>query len=388
MGFIIPFVAVMFDQNGLTATQIAICMMTQQAVVFITEIPSGAIADRYSRKNVLIAAQLITFIAYAFWILMPHFWGYCLGYVCWGIRGSFMSGTMGAFLYDELKKYDKRSLYEKVKGRSDAFRSAGILIASLIASYLAKKGFDFNFLMIGSIITTLISTSALFSISPAKKAKDTDEIKSVLSYMQILKKGIKYSYRHTTIFKLILFSAFTLFINIGFLEYSEIFYNELTNDLAKVAIIFGLMEIMYITGSLTAEWFKKIPVRFLVLFYCLVACFDIAAFTLYKYPISLAIVFFDTLVICGVSVNTDAKTNDFIPSRVRATILSVKGFVTSIGMFITLFFFGKVVDYFKSYQVGFLTFSRLFAIGAFVFFVVLWKDKHLRKREGRLKRQS
>lgn len=73
MGFIIPFIAIMLDRNGLTATQIAICIMAQQAVQFITEIPSGVLADRYSRRNVLIASQLVTVGAYAFWLAIKGF---------------------------------------------------------------------------------------------------------------------------------------------------------------------------------------------------------------------------------------------------------------------------------------------------------------------------
>lgn len=384
MGFIIPFIAVMFDKNGLTATQIAICMMAQQFVQFMTEIPSGVIADKYSRRNVLIVGQIITIGAYFLWLIMPHFWGYLLGYICWGIRGSLISGCREAFLFDTLKKFDKRSLYERVNGRSSAFRSGGIMFASVVASYLTKIGFNFSGLIIATMFTSLLSIIALMTIKSVKKFKESEEPENVLSYMQILKKGLRYSWRHTTVFKLLLFMALSPCINIGFMEYSEIFYNELTNDLVKVALIFGINEIMYIIGNTIGEYFKKIPLRFLVLIYFVVGCFDTIAFVIYKYPISIAIIFLDTVIICSAIINVSAKTNDLIPSRVRATILSVRGFIQSLGTFISLFLFGQIVDYFKSYRVGFLSFSSLFVIVMFIFLIILWKDKHLRKRERRL----
>jgi len=385
MGFIFPFIAIMFDLNNLSATQIALCMMASKVAQMITEIPSGVIADKYSRRNVIIVSQFFAVIAYIFWIFMPYFYGYLLGYICFGFGMSLSSGCEEAFLFDELKKYDERRLYEKVLGKGGAFESVGILTASFVASPLIKLGFNFNDLMFITIIATLVSILFLFTIKPAKKFIDSEEPENILNYIQILKKGLKYSYRHTTALKLILFIAFSRFINVGFLEYSEIFYNELTNDLSKVSIIFGIMEIMYIVGNLSGFFWKKFFVRFLIIFYLITACLDIVAFNLYTFPISLLIVLFNSMVVSGIDLTTSAKLNDFIPSRTRATILSVRGFIKSLGTLVSLFFFGKVVDHFESYRMGFLTFACLFAIGSAIFAIIFWMDRHLRKKEKRLK---
>jgi len=385
MGFIVPFIAIMLDKNGLSAIKIASCLMVYKAVQLIAVIPGGVLADKYNRRNILITAQIFAISAYIFWLLMPTFLGYFLGYICWGFWGSLISGCEEAFLYDKLKKYNKRNIYEIILGRGNALVSFGTLIASIFSAYLIKIGFDFNSLIVGSIITTLIGTIALSTVKSVKKTDGIKEPKNILSYMQILKKGFRYSWKHTTVFKFISFLSFITFINVNFDEYSEIFYNDLTHNLSKVAIIFGTMEIMFIIGNLSANYFKKIPFKILISFYFFIGLSNILAFTLYSYPISLIIIMINTIIMVGISVNFSAKINDFIPSETRATILSIKGFIESFGALITLFFFGRITDYFHSYKMGFLTFAYLFTIGSFGFLIVFWTDKHLLKKEERLK---
>jgi MFS family permease len=375
MGFIIPFIAIMFDANGLSATEIAICMMSAKIVQLATEIPSGAIADKYSRKYVLLVSRLLNGIPWIIWILYPTFWGYLTGYIFFGLSMSFDSGCAEAFVYDELSKYKKRELFERVLGRGGALTSVGIFIASITASFLVKLGFDYNSLMVMSLATTVISAFAMFTIKPAKKQKDIEEVEDILTYVEILKKGIKYAFGHKFVLKFILFLAFTNFINTGILEYSEIFYNEITRNLAKVAIIFGIMEIAFAIGNFCGEYLKIFSIKTLIFFYFFASLLDIVAFSIYKYPISIMLCIFDTLLICSVFINFSGRRNDLIPSKIRATVLSVGGFVESVGTFICLFLFGVIVDHFGNYRSGFLIFSYLYAAGTFIFLVIFLRDE-------------
>lgn len=370
MGFIIPFVAIMFDENGLSATQIAIVMMTSKIVQLIFEIPSGVLADRYSRKYVLLVSRFINGIPWILWALFPSFWGYLAGYVFFGINASLDSGCAEAFVYDELSKYKRRDLFERVQGRSGALVSVGVIIACLGAYALTKYGYGYNTLLFLSFVTTVISAFILWTIKPAKAVEKSEEPESVSSYFEILREGVKYAFNQKFLLKMILFLAFTNVINAGTMEYQEIFLNEITNDLAKVAILFGIIEGAYSIGNFFAEYLKKIKLKFLLLIYPALAALDIVCFWLYSYPVSMILSFISIVSICSIFVNVLARANDLIPSKIRATTLSVKGFLESIGTFVSLLCFGMVVDYFDSYRMGFLIFAELYFIGCVCF--VLW----------------
>src|SRR5688572_26138534 len=90
---IYPLYAVMFVDNGLSASQISILFIVWSAVAFVLEVPSGAVADKFSRKYVLIVATLFQAAAFACWLAWPNFWGFLVGFVLWGINSALTSGT-------------------------------------------------------------------------------------------------------------------------------------------------------------------------------------------------------------------------------------------------------------------------------------------------------
>jgi MFS family permease len=379
MGFVIPFVAIIFDENGLSATEIAIVMLTSRIVQIITEIPSGAIADKYSRKYVLVVSRLLNGVPWILWILFPNFWGYLFGYIFFGLNMSLDSGCAEAFVYDELSKFKKRNLFERVLGRGESFASIGIFSASIVASLLVKMGFGYNFLLFTSFITTVISALVLLTIKPAKPQEESEEPESVLNYIETLKEGIKYSINHKLVLKFFLFFSFGTSIGIGINEYGEIFYNEVTNSLALVAIIFAISEVGYAIGSFSAEYLKNFSAKKLLYFYPILSLFNVIAFTLYSYPISIVLTILNSTVICAIYVNFQGKTNDLIPSKIRATTLSVRGFFDAIGTIICLILFGFVVDSFDSYRMGFLIFSIISLCGTLYFFKLFLNDKEFNK---------
>ena len=379
MGFIIPFIAIVFDENGLSASEIAIVMLTAKIVQILTEIPSGAIADRFSRKYVLITSRLLNGVPWLLWILFPNFWGYLSGYIFFGLNSSLDSGCEEAFVYDELCKYKSRNLFERVQGRGGAASSIGIFLASIIASLLIKLNYGYNSLLFLSLVTTIISALILWSIKPAKAQKESEEPENVINYLEILKEGIKHSFQNKLIFKLFLFFAFGSSVYIGVFEYGEIFYNEVSNNLAMVAIIFGIGEVGYGIGNFSAEYLKNLSIRKLLYFYPVLALCDIFAFFIYTFPISIIVTILTAAITCGIYVNLQAKTNDMIPSKIRATTLSVRGFFDAIGTIICLLGFGFIVDYFGNYRIGFLISAIINFIGTLFFLKLLLTDKNIKK---------
>jgi hypothetical protein len=65
-------------------------------------VPSGALADSWSRRHLYALGALLTAAGYATWIIWPAYPGFALGFVLWGIGGAFASGTLEALVYDDL----------------------------------------------------------------------------------------------------------------------------------------------------------------------------------------------------------------------------------------------------------------------------------------------
>ena len=59
---------------------------------------------------------------------------YAIGFVLWGLRNVLTSGTLEAFIYDELKSEHQEHLYEKASGRLNGHRFLGGALSAVLRS--------------------------------------------------------------------------------------------------------------------------------------------------------------------------------------------------------------------------------------------------------------
>jgi len=134
------FYALLFTDNGLSGAQISALFAVWSIVGLLAEVPSGALADRFSPRLALMAAGMLQAAGYAVWLLMPGFVGYAAGFVLWGVGGSLVSGSFEALLYDGLAAAGSADRFARVLGWS---RGAGLLAqipAALAATILFASG--------------------------------------------------------------------------------------------------------------------------------------------------------------------------------------------------------------------------------------------------------
>jgi MFS family permease len=374
MGFIYPFIAILFSEKGLNATQIALIIIASKITYMFTGIPCGVLADQFNRKYILISAGFVKALVYVFWIIYPGFWGFLIGYVLFGLNSSLTSSCSEAFVYDRLLKYYKKYLFERIQGRSGAISSMGIFLAGFSSIYLIRYGY--NFLMIISAISYLIGVIFLSLIGSTRKIVNSKEPNSILSYFEILKRGLQYAlHKQTILFKLTIFIAFSNAINAGGKEYFGIFLHETTNSLTMVAFLYAIAEIIYALGGICAEFLKKISIRLLFLLYFIASCFSTLAYYIYSHPISTSMILFNIIIFFMIYINLISRTNALIPSRIRTTTISVRGFIESVGSLLMLFLFGWIADYFESYRMAFLLSNAVNLIGAFIFLLIFMFNK-------------
>ena len=87
---------------GLSPLQLVLIGTTMEITVFLFEIPTGVVADVYSRRLSVIISYFIIGIAYIMQGLFPVFEVFVLANVVWGIGWTFTSGAYDAWLVDEI----------------------------------------------------------------------------------------------------------------------------------------------------------------------------------------------------------------------------------------------------------------------------------------------
>jgi len=87
---------------GLSGLQLVLVGTTVELTILLFEVPTGVVADAYSRRLSIIIGYFIMGLAFIVEGLFPFFAPIVLAQVLWGIGYTFTSGATQAWLSDEI----------------------------------------------------------------------------------------------------------------------------------------------------------------------------------------------------------------------------------------------------------------------------------------------
>ncbi len=133
----------MFD-IGFNTSSIGLMVAIMSVVMLIVETPSGILADRWSRKGVMVLGCIALVISGIIGAISFNEPVYILSTVFWGIYAALYSGTYDSAIYDTvIEEYGDSKKFETYLGRFRAVEGAsfvlGALSGGLIASTLAIR---------------------------------------------------------------------------------------------------------------------------------------------------------------------------------------------------------------------------------------------------------
>ena len=156
-----PVYALLFADTGLSTAQVSSLFAIWSVVAFAAEIPSGALADAWSRKRLYALGELLTAAGYLLWILWPSYPGFALGFVLWGLGGSLASGSLEALVYDELAASGREADYARVAGRGGTIAILAMLAATLVATPAWQWG---GYALVGALSIAIKTAGALLAL--------------------------------------------------------------------------------------------------------------------------------------------------------------------------------------------------------------------------------
>lgn len=141
-GFVLWYVIekLFMRQIGFDDAGIGVMAAVYSAIMLLIETPSGILADRWSRKGVLILAGIALAISSAVCGLSDSIPLYLLGAGLWGIFFALYSGMYDSVTYDVLleEKEDTKQ-YDFYYGRLKIMHSAALIFGALLGALLASK---------------------------------------------------------------------------------------------------------------------------------------------------------------------------------------------------------------------------------------------------------
>ena len=146
---------------GFSDADIGLMVAVYSAVMLLTDMPSGLLADRWSRKGVLILASFALAGAAFVGGVSNDIGLYLLCAILWGVFYACYAGMYESIVYDTLAE-EKQSpgLYRKIYGRIQMADSTGLVLGGLVSAFVATQlGMRETYFL--SIPFALLSVTAL-----------------------------------------------------------------------------------------------------------------------------------------------------------------------------------------------------------------------------------
>jgi DHA3 family tetracycline resistance protein-like MFS transporter len=149
----------------LSAIQLVLVGTALEATVFLFEIPTGIVADLYSRRFSIIIGIFLIGAGFLLQALIPHFWAILLAQLLWGTGWTFTSGALAAWLSDETG--EERANRDFLKGTQ--FEQVGAVLGALGAMGLGSLWVNLPMLVSGGAF--LILGAFLMLVMPETQFK-------------------------------------------------------------------------------------------------------------------------------------------------------------------------------------------------------------------------
>lgn len=144
---------------GMSPLQLVLVGTFMELSVFVFELPTGIVADVYSRRLSTIVGYLIMGLALVFVGLTAEAWAVILGWAIWGFGYTFTSGAEDAWLADEIGVDKVRPVYLRSAqlGRAVALLGIAATVAlGLVALWLPIVIGGAVFVAVGVLLAALM----------------------------------------------------------------------------------------------------------------------------------------------------------------------------------------------------------------------------------------
>ncbi len=320
---IYPLYAVLFAENGLSVGQISVLFGVWSISGLLLSVPTGVLADRTSRRGVIIAGQLIRAVGYLLWILEPTFWGFLAGFVLWGTSGALVEGAFEALAYDELDALGRRSEYVKLIGRCESASLIAVVAASLVAAVAIELGYDF---VLGASAAAVLLAGAFVVLLPEspRHARVHEE-----HFLGTLRDGLRLAFGSREVLGVILFAGFIGAIWGSLDEYWSLYLDQLDFSRTEISIGVAAFSAAGAAGTLVAHRFEHVGnVAFVALMAALGAL--LAAAVGIDSAISTLLIAAFMFGFCLIYLVLGGRLQHAIEERTRATVTSVAGFAMEL----------------------------------------------------------
>ncbi|MFC4101398.1 MFS transporter [Paenibacillus xanthanilyticus] len=242
-----------WESRGMTIQMVTHTEIIFAATVVLLEVPTGILADRWGRKQMLLLSASLYAAELLILVYAHAFWHFALAIVLAGISRSAGSGAENALLYDGMLAAGRAEDFEKILGRLNALDLVAAILAALSGGLLAGK-FELElhyWLSVASALTVIGLTATLAEVRV--RAEDDDDEGSQRNPLDYLRASASFFKTHADV-RSVVFTGMVIGSSISFLyEFWQIYLARLAVPVAYFGLFSAVIMLLGLPGNLLAH---------------------------------------------------------------------------------------------------------------------------------------
>jgi MFS family permease len=260
--FFEPFMLIYFLDQSLNLFHIGILFSIREIIIYIFEIPSGVIADRYGKKTELVFCFIFYITSFLLFFFATGFVGFVFAMSLFAFGEAFRSDTHKAMIMAYMDRHELKDSKTRIYGLTRSYSLIGSMIASLVSIGLVLWLPSIRYLFLVAIIPYVIDLLMILTY-PSYLNEKRDATFSIKSFIKSNIDGITYTFKdknvRNAVFNSSTYQAFFKAIKdyiqplILAITGSIIVFSSLDNDQHKTVYIGIIYTIIYFISAISSR---------------------------------------------------------------------------------------------------------------------------------------
>ncbi len=323
--FLIPVIIPFFQENGLSLKAVFLLQSVFAISLMVLELPSGYLSNGCRRKPTMIVGSIVGVLGMLLYSIAATFWGFFIGEILLAVMVSFYSGTKEAMVYDTLLELGEEKSYRRIIGQQQFAGFTSQAIASVTGGMLAVIALRTT--AWATVIPFMIGLVVVFLLQEPKRHK-LQEVRHCKAIWDITTHALV---KNVPLRSIVILHAVISSLTLTLVWFTQPYQTMVGLPLALFGVTHAVM--MIITG-LASKWVhqleKKADDRLILI---TIASIVIASYLSLGFVTSLwgiALLFLGRVMWGFLTPLTSDMVNRMTTSEVRATVLSVRSFGSSL----------------------------------------------------------
>lgn len=338
--FPLPVFILYLMASGMNLGQIGILLSMMVLAQVIFEIPSSVLADKYSRKKILLIGGIFLFLSNLILYAESSFEYFSAAMFFMGLSAALRSGTDSAIVYDTLLNLGKERMYGKIQSK--------IMVCFFWSRIVASVAGTFAYFLDSKLPFIMAVFSALALVLVLSRLEEPKFNKSANGHLNQVKEGIRLLVNEKSIWLVVLtFSLMLATSDVLFYNYQPIL-NSTGLTVLYLSFVYVGINISSSMGSMLYPYIlRKIGRVKLLAVYLFTVVFCSLAFMTKNLLLALLFIALLSFNFGNEFTYITDMINRIVPSSHRATTISIQSQLYLLLFSAIIVVVGKISEYYS-----------------------------------------